>query len=104
MKSLVKRFTKHTLSDIRGPVTLVAGRKRRLTFIECTNDLNSMIDVGKTADLVLLLVDASFGFEMETFEFLNILQSHGFPKVIGILTHLDLIKKVSLQRETKKAL
>lgn len=104
LKSLVKRFTKHTLSDIRGPVTLVAGRKRRLTFIECTNDLNSMIDIGKTADLVLLLVDASFGFEMETFEFLNILQSHGFPKVIGILTHLDLIKKVSLQRETKKAL
>ena len=28
----------------------------------------------QVADLVLLLVDASFGFEMETFEFLNILQ------------------------------
>ena len=33
-----------------------------------------MLDVAKVADLVLLLVDASFGFEMETFEFLNILQ------------------------------
>ena len=33
-----------------------------------------MIDAAKYADLVLLLVDASFGFEMETFEFLNILQ------------------------------
>ena len=31
-------------------------------------------DIGKVADLVLLLIDASFGFEMETFEFLNILQ------------------------------
>lgn len=33
-----------------------------------------MLDVAKVADLALLLVDASFGFEMETFEFLNILQ------------------------------
>jgi hypothetical protein len=33
-----------------------------------------MIDVAKIADLVLLLVDASFGFEMEIFEFLNICQ------------------------------
>jgi hypothetical protein len=30
--------------------------------------------VGKSADLILLVIDASFGFEMETFEFLNILQ------------------------------
>jgi ribosome biogenesis protein BMS1 len=35
---------------------------------------------------------------------LNILQSHGFPKVIGILTHLDLIKKQASLRATKKAL
>lgn len=33
-----------------------------------------MIDVAKVADLVLLLIDASFGFEMEIFEFLNICQ------------------------------
>jgi ribosome biogenesis protein BMS1 len=33
-----------------------------------------------------------------------VLQAHGFPKVIGILTHLDLIKKVSVQRDTKKRL
>ena len=93
------------------------GKNRRLTFVECNNDMNSMLDVGKIADLVgcalprtlpdlgtcyrvkplphcrlprgllvcsrphltmaiqvLLLVDGSFGFEMETFEFLNILQ------------------------------
>ena len=40
--------------------------------------MNSMLDVAKAADLVLLLVDASFGFEMETFEFLNILQVRVF--------------------------
>lgn len=42
-------------------------------------DLNGMIDAAKYADLVLLLVDASFGFEMETFEFLNILQVSAHP-------------------------
>ncbi|KAG8720700.1 Glycoside hydrolase 2 (Mannanase, beta-galactosidase) [Ceratobasidium sp. 394] len=104
VKSLVKRYTKYTLSEVKGPITVVAGKKRRLTFIECNNDLNSMIDIGKIADLVLLMIDGSFGFEMETFEFLNILQSHGFPKVIGVLTHLDLIKKLSAQRDTKKQL
>lgn len=40
----------------------------------------------------------------ETFEFLNILQAHGFPKVIGVLTHLDLIKNATAVRATKKAL
>ncbi|KAF8725341.1 U3 snoRNA binding, partial [Rhizoctonia solani] len=104
VKSLVRRYTKHTLSEVKGPITVVAGKKRRLTFVECNNDLNSMIDIGKIADLVLLMIDGSFGFEMETFEFLNILQAHGFPKVIGVLTHLDLIKKLSTQRETKKQL
>ena len=116
---------------------VLAGKKRRLTFIECGNDLNSMIDVAKVADLVsaynttsrssywwecqlwfcayntvshfaciqvLLLVDASFGFEMETFEFLNILQVHGFPKVMGVLTHLDMIASAKTVKKTKKRL
>ena len=42
-----------------------------------------MIDAAKYADLVLLLIDGAYGFEMETFEFLNILQvSHAFWWVI----------------------
>ncbi|KAF8133419.1 DUF663-domain-containing protein [Boletus edulis] len=104
LKSLVRRYSKQTLQDAKGPITVIGGKKRRLTFIECNNDLNSMIDVAKVVDLVLLMIDGSFGFEMETFEFLNILQSHGFPKVIGILSHLDLIKKQSALKDTKKAL
>ena len=53
---------------------------------------------------VLLLVDASFGFEMETFELLNILQTHGFPKVIGVLTHLDTFRHSKSLKKTKKRL
>jgi len=64
LKSLVRRYTKQTLNDVKGPVTVVSGKKRRLTFVECNNDLSSMIDIGKIADLVLLMIDSSFGFEM----------------------------------------
>lgn len=111
--------------------------------MECPNDINGMIDAAKFADLALLLIDGSYGFEMvsynkrvniglsvlhvfiythsvtvwfailffeiliclqETFEFLNILQVHGFPKVMGVLTHLDKFKDVKKLRKTKQRL
>ncbi|OHS93685.1 Ribosome biogenesis protein BMS1 like protein-related protein [Tritrichomonas foetus] len=93
IKCLVKHFSKQVIVDVRGPVTVIANRGQRITFIEVPNDLNAMTDVAKIADLVLLMVNAQHNFEMETFEFLNLLLSHGFPKVIGILTHLDLCDK-----------
>ena len=82
IRSLVKMYTNHTLTTITGPVTVVTGKNKRITLLECPNDPASMLDCAKIADLVLLCVDAKFGFEMETFEFLNILQTHGFPKVM----------------------
>nr|XP_054516088.1 uncharacterized protein LOC107973101 isoform X1 [Pan troglodytes] len=64
-----------------------------------------MIDLAKVADdLVLMLIDASFGFEMEMFEFLNICQAHGFPKILGVLTHLDSFKHNKQLKKTKKRL
>lgn len=53
---------------------------------------------------VLLLIDASFGFEMEIFEFLNVVQVHGFPKIMGVLTHLDMLKKNKSLQKVKKRL
>lgn len=35
-----------------------------MQFIECPNDINGMIDAAKIADLALMLVDGSYGFEM----------------------------------------
>lgn len=104
IQCLIKSFVKQPLTSILGPVTVVAGKKRRITFIECNNDINSMIDLAKVADLVLLLIDASFGFEMEIFEFLNICQVHGMPRIMGVLTHLDLIKNGRQMKKIKKAL
>uniref|UniRef100_A0AAR2JA85 Bms1-type G domain-containing protein n=1 Tax=Pygocentrus nattereri TaxID=42514 RepID=A0AAR2JA85_PYGNA len=104
IRCLIKNYTRQKLADICGPVTIVSGKKRRLTFIECNNDINTMIDLAKVADLVLMLIDASFGFEMETFEFLNICQVHGFPRVMGVLTHLDSFKNNKTLNKTKKRL
>lgn len=104
IRCLIRNFTRQKLTEIRGPVTIVSGKKRRLTIIECGCDINMMIDLAKVADLVLMLIDASFGFEMETFEFLNICQVHGFPKIMGVLTHLDSFKYNKQLKKTKKQL
>lgn len=104
IQSLVKHYTRHKINETKGPITVVTGKNRRLTIVECPNEVNAMLDVAKVADLILLMVDASFGFEMETFEFLNILQTHGFPKVMGVLTNLDKFKDGKRQKRTKKRL
>jgi len=106
IKSLIKRYSKQTLSHPVGPLTVVTSKRRRLTFLECPSDsLAAMLDVAKIADIVLLMIDGNYGFEMETMEFLNALGTHGMPgNVFGILTHLDLFKKQSTLAATKKRL
>ncbi|KAL9084550.1 MAG: hypothetical protein Q9159_005168 [Coniocarpon cinnabarinum] len=106
VKSLIRRYAKQTLSDPKGPLTVVTSKKRRLTFFECPSDsLASMIDVAKVVDIVLLMIDGHYGFEMETMEFLNVLSSSGMPgNVFGILTHLDQFKKQDTLRTRKKQL
>ena len=105
IRSLLKLYTGQTVTDISGPITVVANKKKRLTFFEVpADDLNSMIDVAKVADLVLLVINGSYGFELESFEFLNLLQAHGFPKVMGVCTHMDLITRAKSLSATRKKL
>lgn len=93
VKCLVQRYTDQIIAEVKGPITVIANKVTRITFIEVPNDINAMTDAAKIADIVLLVVNAEHNFEMETFEFLNLLMSHGFPKVIGVLTHLDMVDK-----------
>ncbi|KAI0387555.1 DUF663-domain-containing protein [Hypomontagnella monticulosa] len=105
LKSLIRRYAKETISEPQGPITVVTSKKQRLTFIECPNELEAMVDIAKVADIVLLMIDGNYGFEMETMEFLNVLAATGMPgNVFGILTHLDLFKKPQALREAKKRL
>lgn len=104
IRNLVRHFTGKNVNEIRGPITCVAGKSKRFTFIECNNDINNMIDLAKISDISLLLIDASFGFEMETFEYLNICKAHGEHRVMGVLTHLDQFNKFSKMKKAKKDL
>ncbi|KAM0282721.1 hypothetical protein ACHAQH_002919 [Verticillium albo-atrum] len=105
MKSLIRRYAKESISDPQGPVTVVTSKKQRLTFVECPNELEAMVDMAKVADVVLLMIDGNFGFEMETMEFLNVLAATGMPgNVFGILTHLDLFRKPQALRDAKRRL
>ncbi|RKF62229.1 Ribosome biogenesis protein BMS1 [Erysiphe neolycopersici] len=105
LKSLIKRYAKETLSEPQGPITVITSKRQRLTFIECPSQLEAMMDISKVADIILLMIDGKFGFEMETMEFLNILASSGMPgNVFGILTHLDLFQKPQTLKDTKKKL
>ncbi|ORY64873.1 AARP2CN domain-containing protein [Pseudomassariella vexata] len=105
LKSLIRRYAKETLSDPQGPITVITSKKQRLTFIECPNTLEAMVDMAKVADIVLLMIDGNYGFEMETMELLNILAATGMPgNVFGILTHLDLFRKPQALKDAKKRL
>jgi ribosome biogenesis protein BMS1 len=74
LKSLIRRYTKQTLSSPQGPLTVVTTKRKRLTFLECPSDsLAAAIDVSKIADIVLLMIDGNFGFEMETMELVFLL-------------------------------
>jgi len=47
IRSLVKYYTGQALSDVLGPVTVVCGKKKRVTFFECpADDLCAMLDLG----------------------------------------------------------
>ena len=35
VRCLIKHYTRQSLSEVRGPITIVAGKQRRLTFVEC---------------------------------------------------------------------
>ena len=79
---MIKYYTRYKLSKIAGTITIRTNKYQRITFIECPNDINSMIDYAKIADLALIMIDGSLGFEMETFEFLSILKVFYFFLII----------------------
>lgn len=54
-------------NKIINTLVIFVGKQRRLQFVECPNDINGMIDSAKFADLVLLLIDGSYGFEMVSY-------------------------------------
>ncbi|VDK38792.1 unnamed protein product [Taenia asiatica] len=102
LRGLIRHFGRQLVPSITGPITVVAGKKLRLTLIECDCNINSMIDIAKIADLILLVVNVSRGLEMYHFEFISMLQVHGMSRVIPVLNHLDQFKESSSSRALRK--
>ncbi|RZC61397.1 hypothetical protein C5167_023144 [Papaver somniferum] len=102
IKCLEDHFSRR---NVAGPSRcFLLGDKRRIQFVECPNNVNGMIDAAKYADAVMFLIDAGYGFEMETFEFLELLKVHGMPKVMGVLTYLDSFKDENVLAKTRQNL
>ncbi|CAH8506067.1 unnamed protein product [Schistosoma turkestanicum] len=102
LRGLIKHFAHLSLGVLKGPVTVVVGKKERFTFIECGCEINSMLDAAKIADVVLLLVNVRAGLEMYHFEFINMVQAHGMPRVVPVLNHLDTFKDSSSSRALRR--
>jgi ribosome biogenesis protein BMS1 len=43
IRSLVKLYTNHNMTTITGPVTVVTGKNKRITLLECPNDTAAMV-------------------------------------------------------------
>ncbi|MCL7050844.1 hypothetical protein MKW94_023047, partial [Papaver nudicaule] len=102
IKCLVKHYTHNTPTDITNPITIIADGQRRIQFVECPNNVNGMIDAAKYADAVIFLIDSSYEFEVETFEFLDLLKVHGMPEVMAVLTYLDCFKDAGKLKNEKE--
>ncbi|KAI3887895.1 hypothetical protein MKW92_042553 [Papaver armeniacum] len=96
IRALVDHYTEdRDLLDVRGPITIITGERRRTHFVECPNNFNGMRDAAKYADAVILLIKSYVGFEMAFADFrrhLSLLTSYEFtcmPKVMGVLTSID---------------
>lgn len=104
VKTLVRLLTQQSLTTTVGPITAVASKGKRITFFDTPDSLTAVLDIAKLVNLVVLVVDAKAGLQMETFEALNVLQATGFPKVFTVFTHMDAFAKASALKKAKTRL
>lgn len=60
IKSLVKHYTRQNLFAVKGPITVVSGKSRRLQFVECGPELANMVSHALPACCLELRSDALF--------------------------------------------
>ena len=102
IKSLVKKFTKQSLEQVTGPITLTVSREKRITLFECKDDIHQYVDTSKVSDMVIFVINATVGLECETLEYLSLLLSHGLPKIVFVVTHTDRNNDKKLFKKIKK--
>ena len=53
IKSLVKYYTNQNITSFKGSITVRNSKNQRLTFIECPNDISSLVDCSKIVDVAI---------------------------------------------------
>ena len=101
LRTLALAHTNRSVTPV-GPMTLHLSKTRRATFMECPGTVSAAVDLSKVGDLNVLCVNAQRGLEMETFEYLNLLQQHGLSKCCLVLTFLDTFKTQKALNAVKK--
>lgn len=100
-KALVRVVGGYSVSDPIGPITVVASKTKRITFYDVPASIPAILDISKLVNLVIIVVNAKVGLEVEHYEYLNILQATGFPRVFTVFTHLDEFSKARAMRNEK---
>jgi hypothetical protein len=102
INSLISYYSSSQQYINEGSILLFTKEKSSYLFIESPSDKLSMINLAKASDIIILVIDCYFGLELETFEFLSLSIVYGCPRVLCVLTHLDLFKDWKTLRKAKK--
>ena len=102
IKSLSYYFSKKSNEFSSGPLIITKSGYIPLIFIECPLDTFSIATLSKATDIAILVIDGFFGLELETFECLSFLNTHGTPRILSVITHIDLFLNWKNFTKTKK--
>nr|UXY88035.1 BMS1-like protein [Cryptomonas curvata] len=102
INSLISHYSAHENFKSHGPIIIFNKQKMPYFCIESPSDKLSMINLTKASDIIILVIDCYFGLELETFECLTLAIAHGCPRILCILTHLDLFKDWKSLKKAKK--
>jgi len=84
------------------PITVqVPTWKQRLTLITPSQNVNSVLDTTKVADIILLVIPAVDGVDAFGQLLISLMKGQGLPTVIGIIQGLEDIP-IKQRQQTKK--
>jgi ribosome biogenesis protein BMS1 len=53
---MIKHYTGQNIKEIKGPITIRTSKKQRVTIMEVSSDLSSLVDTAKVPDIVLSMI------------------------------------------------
>ena len=106
--TLLNSFANHFFIEFNefsyGPLIILAKENFSFLFLESLQDKISISNIAKASDIAISVIDAYFGLELETFEFISFSNSHGTPRLINILTHNDYFSEWKTLKKSKQTI